>query len=191
MAVYPLSGKLYTSPRSAHGPSGTLVPGVVDNIQDSFSVQFSAPIEYARTGLGANGGIESRGGHEGPLLLLVPLKDNGAASLTILLSHLTTAGANFVPTGTGATKAHGQPPSFAMVVRPISATELHLYAPAWRVAENADLKAIYGQDSSLAMFSQNILPLIANRAPGQTTRAWMLGTAAAIDTEYSLSENPA
>lgn len=189
MAVYPLSGKIYTSPTQAHS-GGTLVPGVVDNVQDNFSVQFSTPVEYARTALGAQGGIESRVGHEGPLILLVPLKDNGAASLTILLSHLTTAGAYFVPTGTGATKAHGQPPSFAMVVRPISATELHLYAPAWRVAENADLRAIYGQDSSVTMFGQNILPLIANKAPGQTTRAWMIGTAAAIDTEYGLGVSP-
>ena len=57
----------------------------------------------------------------------------------------------------------------------------------WRIADNADLKAIYGQDANVKMFGENILPLIANKLPGQTTRAWMMGTAAAIDTEYSLS----
>ncbi len=189
MATYGLSGKLYTAPTTAH-TGGTIVKGVVDDMADTFSVQFSAPVDYCRTGLGAKGGIESRIGHEGPLVLLVPLKDNGAASLTILLSHLTTAGANFVPTGTGATKAHGTSPYFAMVVRPNDATELHLYSPAWRIAENADLKAIYGQDANVKMFGENILPLIANKLPGQTTRAWMLGTAAAIDTEYGFGAEP-
>ena len=187
MAVYPLSGKPFLTPTTAHS-GGTLIPGLVDNVDDSISIQFSTPVEYCRIGLGAKGGIESRVGHEGPLLLLLACKDNGAAALKMLLSHLTTSGTGFQPTGTGATKAHGAPPSFAMVIRPISTTALHLYAPAWRVAENADIKAIYGQTAELAMFGQNILPLVANRTPAQSTRAWLWDTAANIDTEYGLTE---
>lgn len=187
MAVHTVSGKCYLSPTSARA-GGTLVPGIVDNLQDSFSIQFDAPVRYVRTGLGAQGGIESRMGHEGPLLLLLPLRDNGANSRSITLAHLTSAGATFAPTGTGATKAHGAPPSFAMIVRPTLDTELHLYSPVWRLATNADLRAIYGQAAEVSMFGQNIVPLIANRAPGQTTRAWLWGTYAAINTEYGWSE---
>ena len=187
MATYPCSGKCYLTPTSARA-GGTIVPGIVDNIQDSFTIQFDAPVDYCRTGLGAKGGIESRMGHEGPLILLLPLRDNGATSRSITLAHLTTNGTGFQPTGSGATNAHGSPPSFAMIVRPTVEAELHLYSPCWRLATNADLKAIYGQGADVAMFGQNIVPLIANRAPGQTTRAWLWGTYAAINTEYGWSE---
>lgn len=185
MAVYALSGKCYTAPTAAHG-GGTIVPGIVDDIQDSFSIRIPAPIDLCRVGLGAKGGIESRAGHEGPLLLLLPLKDNSAAARTLLFSHLTADGAAMAPTGTGVTGVHAKPPSFAMVVRPNSATELHLYSPAWRIADNAELQAIFSE--TIPHFGPNILPLIANRAPGQTTRAWLWAAAAAINTEYSLTE---
>lgn len=187
---YAISGRCFLSPTGAR-TAGTEVPGIFDEMVDAITFYYPSAVDYARVGLGAKGGLESREGHEQPALLLIPLKHDGVNGrdtlLKLIWAHCTTNGTAFQPTGTGATKAHGVPPSFAMVVRPDIAGELHLYSPTWRLATGADQQGVYSQ--VLAQIGPGILPLVANRAHGATTRAWLWGTAASINTEYGLSDS--
>lgn len=186
---YAISGRCFLTPTGAR-TGGDEVPGIFDEMSDAITFYYPSAIEYARVGLGAKGGLESRAGHEQPALLLIPLKHDGVNSrdrlLKMIWAHCTTNGTAFQPTGTGATGAHGTPPSFAMIVRPTISTELHIYSPTWRLATGADQQTVFSQ--VIAQIGPNILPLIANRAHGATTRPWLWGSASAINTEYSLSD---
>lgn len=187
MAVYEISGKVILSP-TAMRTGGTLVEGIIDDVSDAITLLIPFQGRYLRTGLGANGGIETRMNHEQPITLLLPFKNlkNLAQARTLIFSHLTTSGTSLVPTGGNATKAHGTPPTFALAVRPDDDAKPHLYSPNWRIAEVADLQMIYSQEVS--HIEGNFLPLVANKAHGQTTRAWMFDAYANINTEYSLTE---
>lgn len=190
MPPYAISGRCLLGPTGAR-TGGDEVPGIFDDAPDAITFYYPSAIEYVRTGLGAKGGIESRQGHEQPALLLIPLKHDGVNNrdrlLKMIWAHCSTNGTAFQPQGTGAVKPHGVPPAFAMIVRPTIAGELHLYSPYWRLAEGADQQGIYSQ--ILAQIGPGLLPLIANQAHGATTRPWLWGTAAAINTEYGLSDS--
>jgi hypothetical protein len=187
MATYELSGKPILSP-TAMRTGGTLIEGIIDDTEDAITLLIPFQGRYVRTGLGDKGGIETRQGHELPITLLLPFKNkkNLAQARTLIFNHLTTNGTQLQPWGTGATKAHGTPPTFALCIRPDISTHPHLYSPQWRMAEVADLQLVYSQEVS--HIDGNFLPLIANQAHGATTRPWMMGAYADINTEYSLTE---
>lgn len=187
MSVYEISGKPLLSPTSARA-GGTLIEGLIDSMSDVLTLLIPFRGDYARVGLGAKGGIETRMGHELPVTLLLPFKNQGslAQARTLIFSHLTTSGTALAPTGGTATKPHATPPSFAMIIRPEMAAHPHLYSPTWRVAEIAELQMIYSQEVS--HIEGNFLPLIANRAHAATTRGWMFDTYANVNTEYGWSE---
>ena len=187
MGVYETSGKPYLSPTSARA-GGTLIEGIISEMSDAITLLIPFRGEFVRVGLGAKGGIETRMGHEMPITLLLPFKNEGslAQARTLIFGHLTTSGTGLSPTGGTATKPHGTPPSFAMIIRPELAAHPHLYSPTWRVTDFAELQMIYSQ--KISHIEGNFLPLIANRAHAATTRGWMFDTYAALNTEYGWTE---
>jgi hypothetical protein len=187
MAVYEMNGALVLTPTSARA-GGTIVEGVMEDIADAMQLLIPFRGRYARVGLGAKGGLETRAGHEQPITLQIPFKNrkNLAQARTLMLSHVTTSGTNMAPHGGTATKPHATPPSFALMVRPIAADEPHLYAPRWRVVEFQEVLLTYGQ--SVSHVDGNILYLMANQAHGATARPWLYGAYADINTEYGWSE---
>ena len=193
MPVYELSGKLLLTPTTAR-TGGTLVEGVLEDLEDAITLLVPFVGEYCRTGLGAKGGIETRQGHELPITLLLPFKSRTAVAQarTLIFNHLTTNGTSLQPWGTGATPPHASPPSFAAIVRPsdaavtADANALHAYSPRWRMAEVADLSLIYSQ--SMPHIEGNFLPLVANQAHGGTTVPWKMGGYAVVNTAYGWTE---
>ncbi len=187
MGVYEISGKPILTPTSARA-GGTPIEGIIKEVESAITLLVPFRGELVRVGLGAKGGIETRHLREMPITLLLPFANEGSLdqARTLIFSHLTTSGTGLSPTGGTATKDHATPPSFAMIIRPEVEAHPHLYSPTWRITDFAELQMIYSQ--RISHIEGNFLPLIANRAHGATTRAWMFDTYTAINTEYGWSE---
>lgn len=184
--VYSTPANLYLTPTSA-ASGGTLIAGI-----DGREIVFDPGMELSNrmVGLGANSGFRTRMRRVRPARLFVPIRNQGATALKILLSHLTTDGAIMRPTGGTATTAFAKLPTFALVVRPILTTEKHLYAPNWAlVSETAQIiqhSEIAAQLAGAYMVLQPCRPTtLSSGVP-----SWEWAASATIDTVFGLGGVP-
>lgn len=180
--VYATPGSLYLTPTNAT-TGGTLIAGVEEQ-----AISFAPGIEtrLRRNGVGTASGFRVRHGRLQAPRLIIPLRQQDATGLKLLLSHLTTDGSTLRPTGGTATKEFAKLPTFALVLRPTDTTQKYLYAPNWALTDES-AQLILHSDSA-AQLEGAVLVLVATRPTdaysGSPSYLW--GTAAAINTAYNL-----
>jgi hypothetical protein len=182
MAVYAAPGRLYLAPTAVTGTNGTLLSGIEEQ-----SLVFATPTDLlvTRAGIRANDGYRVRNRQAfGPALLSIPLRAHDAAALAILFAHITTTGEALRTDARGGFELM---PTFAAVVRPLSAAEKYIYAPAWRLAPDSEWAL---EAHSLRSPVSGVLNLIAGDAGGALP-PYLRASAAAIATAYTIPEAPA
>lgn len=184
--VYATPGKLYLTPTSVTGTTGTHIVGIEER---DILLDVSGEVRIRRNGVGASAGIKVIHGRWQAARLLIPLRQQDTTGLKILLSHLTTDGALFRPTGGTAANQFADMPTFALILRPDSTTEKYVYSPNWALS-NASVQLIRHSQTG-AQLTDAVLELIATRPTNATGPAWAWGSSSAIASAFSLTENPA
>lgn len=178
--------RIYLTPTSA-ASGGTLI-AAVDMNEIVFDPGYEASTRMVS--LGANSGFRVRHRRVRPARFYIPLRDQSTTGLKILYSHLTTDGAIFRPTGGTATGAFAQLPTFALVVRPISTGEKHLYAPNWALApETVHLLRHSELGSQLSSAALVLIPCRPTSASSGVP-SWEWAASATIDSVFSLGIVP-
>ena len=123
--------------------------------------------------------------------LIVPLRQQDTTGLKILLSHLTTDGAIFRPTGGTATADFAKLATFAIILRPLSSSEKYVYSPNWAPSEQTIQAILHSDDGE--QLAPAVLELIATRPSsayaGSPAYEW--AASATIATAFNLTESPA
>lgn len=184
--VYATPGRLYLTPTTVTGTTGTLIDGIEEQ---SIVFSIDADLRRARTGIGANAGFRMRMGRVQAARLILPLREQSTTGLKILLSQLTTDGATIRPTGGTAAAEFAKLPTFALILRPKSSSEKYLYSPNWALSEGTLQHILHAEDG--AQLAGATLELIACRPTNASGPAYLWGSSSAIASAYSLTESPA
>ena len=183
--VYATPGRLYLTPTTVTGATGTLIDGIEEQ---AISLMLDGDVRRYRTGIGADAGFRMRMGRVQAARLMLPLREQSVTGLKLLLSQLTTDGATIRPTGGTAAAEFAKLPTFALIVRPKSSSEKYLYSPNWAMSEQTLQHILHSEDG--AQLAGATLELIATRPTNATGPAYMWASSSAIATAYSLTENP-
>lgn len=176
MAAHALPGKLYIGPTNAT-TGGTQLVGIAEDqttFEDGVQVQaWGADLAPDAWSVLRLPGL--------PPALRIGLQDVSTTGRQLILSALGT-GSNAVSSGGNGTAIGAEPPSVALVIRPRDTGQLYFYAPAMRVHPDHIARLTWSRE---APFFDAVV-LLPCRPSGGTTRAWMLDTAANINTHYGL-----
>lgn len=167
--------------------NGTYIEGI-DEREISFDPGLD--LRVRRVGLGADSGFRVRHGRTQPAKLYLPLRNQGANGLKLILAQLTTDGAIFRPTGGTAAAPYSAMPTFALIIRPDSTSEKYLYSPNWALAPETLQLIRHSEIGAQASLTQ--LVLVATRPTSATSGvpAYEWAASATIATAFSLTEGP-
>lgn len=187
MAVqYATPGKLYLTPTTVTGTTGTLLTGIQER---DIVLSLDAEIRERRSGVGASAGPRMRMGRVRAARLLVPFRQQDATGLKIQFSHLTTDGATMRPTGGTAAASFAKLPTFALILRPDSTSEKYIYSPNWSLGSGS--LWLLSHSDAIPQLGASVLELVATRPTNATGPAYGWASAANIASIFSLTEAPA
>lgn len=176
MAAHAIPGKVYITPTNAT-TGGTQLVGLADD-----RITFEDGVQVAAWGADLQPDAWDVVRLPGkPPALRLGLQDVSATGRQVILAALGT-GSNAVSAGGNGTAIGASPPSVALVVRPRDTSQLYLYGPAWRLHPLHEGRLVLARD--LPFFDS--LVLLPCRSADGTKRAWMLDTAANINSHYGL-----
>lgn len=178
--VYATPGALYLAPTDAT-TGGTLIAGVQEQ---NIALQIGLETRMRRSGVGTSAGFRVRHGRIRETRLIIPLRQQDTTGLKILLSHLTTDGSTFRPTGGTSAAEFAKLPTFALVLRPTNTSQKYLYSPNWALTDESSALVVHNDQA--AQLEGASLVLVATRPTNATGPAWMWDTAANINTAYGL-----
>lgn len=183
--VFATPGKLYLTPTTVTGATGTLIEGIQDR---EITTEFEGEMREYLTGIGSSAGLDVVHGRKQSARLIIPLRRQDSTGLKILYSHLTTDGSTHRPTGGTAADEFTSLPSFALILRPDKTTEKYLYSPNWRVTRNSLF--LLQHSEVLPQLSNAVLELVATRPSNASGPPYAWATSANIASIFSLTENP-
>lgn len=168
--------------------SGTYITGIEER---EITLELSANIEEYLNGIGSNAGLDLRLGRVSPARLILPLRNQSSTGLKILLSHLTTSGTSFRPTGGTATAPFASLPTFAIIIRPDLSTEKYFYAP--NCALSPQSLWLIQHSELIPQLGAAALELIPCRPSTASSGVppWMWDSSANIASVFSLQETEA
>lgn len=184
--VYPTPGKLYLTPTTVTGTTGTLIEGIEER---DIVLSLQAEIRERRSGVGTSAGPRIRMGRVREARLIIPLRRQDTTGLKILFSHLTTSGSDMRPTGGTSTADFAKLPTFALILRPDNTSEKYIYSPNWALSSGSVWLATHHQRN--AQLTGAVLELVATRPTNATGPAFEWASSSAIASAFSLTENPA
>lgn len=190
--VYPVPGYLVLTPTKVKGSrtgttNGTILAGIED---DEITLSLDGEPRIFRNGVGSNAGRRIIAGRVQNARLVIPLRNQSATALTILLAHLTTDGATMRPTGGTAAGEFTVLPTFALLVRPTKTDEKYFYAPNMALSPNSQW--LLETSLTLPQLAGASLELIPTRPTTVSSGvpAWAYAASATIASVFSLTEGP-
>ena len=178
MAAHPVPGKLYINPTNAT-TGGTQLVGIAG---DRTVFDDGGEVRAYGTGLEPDAWTVVRAPGRPPKLTLA-LGDVSSVARQMILA-LWGTGANAVSAGGNGTSVFAAPPAVALVIRPTDTSQLYWYSP--RVVLHPEHVARLLWSRTDAVWQDAMLALLPRRSADGTKRAWMLDTAANINTHYGL-----
>lgn len=184
--VFATPGVPYLAPTSVTGTTGTAILGILER-----DIGF-LPQVRTRTfnnGVGVNSGPRILHMRRPKGRLFIPLRQQDANGLKLLLSHLTTDGLAFRPSGGTATAEFAFLPTFALIVRPTKTDEKYIYSPNWQLTQESVQLIMHSPLS--AQLEGATLEMVASKPTNASGPPFEWASSAAIAAAYGLSENPA
>lgn len=184
--VYSTPGKLYLTPTTVTGTTGTLIAGVEER---DVVLALEADVRERRTGVGASAGPRLRMGRVREARLIIPLRQQDTTGLKLQFAHLTTDGATMRPTGGTAALPFAKLPTFALILRPDSTAEKYVYSPNWTLGRGS--LWLLSQHETIPQLGAAVLELVATRPTNATGPAYGWASSSTIASIFSLTESPA
>lgn len=178
MAAHPVPGKLYINPTNAT-TGGTQLVGIAG---DRTVFDDGGEVKAYGSGLEPDAWAVIRTPGRPPKLELA-LGDVSSTGRQMILA-LWGTGSDAVSAGGSGTSVHAAPPAVSLVIRPRDTTQLYWYSP--RVVLHPDHVAKLLWSRGEFVWQDALLALLPRRSADGTKRAWMLGTAANINSHYGL-----
>lgn len=179
-SVWPTPGKLYLTPTTVTGTTGTLIDGIEER---DITLSLEADVRERFNGIGPR----MRMGTVRAARLLVPLRKQDTTALKILFSHLTTSGTSMRPTGGTASLDFAILPSFALILRPDLSTEKYVYSPNWSLSRGSIWLVTHNM--RIPQLANAVLELVATR-PSVSVPPCEWAGSSTIASTFTLTENP-
>jgi hypothetical protein len=178
MTATAIPGKVYISPTDATS-GGTQLVGIAE---DAITFDDGVEVKVYGAGLEPDNWASIRVPGRPPKLLL-SLGDVSDTARKLFFAAWGT-GSNAVSAGGSGISVHAAPPAVSLVIRPRDTSQLYFYSP--RVVLHPDHVAKLLWSRTETHWRDAVLTLLPMRSSDNSKRAWMLDTAANINTHYGL-----
>lgn len=178
MARHPIPGVAYLAPTNAT-TGGTQLVGI-----DGRRIEFDDGAEIRAFGSGLEDDAWCAVRVKGrPPALRLALQDVSATARKLLYSILSSGGSSLNSDGGNVPLFHGGG-AYALVIRPDDTSQLYFYAPRLVLHPESRAKMVWSNTGG--HFAGSELILLPERSLDGTKRAWMLDTAANLNSHYGL-----